>query len=235
MPFLLINKPKGWTSFDVVAYLRGSLKVKKIGHAGTLDPFATGLLIVGVERAATKKLEEFKNLSKTYQTKIRLGAYSDTQDSTGKITIHDTHNMIPMIDNVKKVLQTFIGKQKQLPPMYSAKKIKGKKLYKLARQGVEIEREPNEIEIYGIKLLNYEYPQLEIEVNCGAGTYIRALAHDIGKALGTGAYCDELIRTKIGEYNISKALEVKNINKENYLQLAIVNKRADKQPALLNV
>lgn len=221
MPFILINKPKGWTSFDIIAYLRGSLKVKKIGHAGTLDPFATGLLIVGVEREATKKLEEFKNLPKTYQAKIRLGAFSDTQDSTGKITLKEKIEHIPTKQEVENILQKFIGKQKQLPPMHSAKKVKGKRLYKLARQGVEVEREPHEIEIYSIKLLSYEYPQLEIEVNCGAGTYIRTLAYDIGESLGTGAYCDELLRTKIGEYDISKALEVKNLNKGNYTQYII--------------
>lgn len=234
MPFLLINKPKGWTSFDVIACLRKELKIKKIGHAGTLDPFATGLLIVGVERSATKKLEEFKNLPKTYQAKIKLGGFSDTQDSTGQITLKEKIEHIPTKQEVKNTIQKFIGKQKQLPPMYSAKKIKGKKLYKLARQGIEIEREPSEIEIYDIKLLDYVYPLLEIEVNCGAGAYIRTLAHDIGKSLKTDAYCDELIRTKIGEYDISKALEVKDVNKsrditrdpdctsgENYIQFII--------------
>lgn len=221
MPFLLINKPKTWTSFDVIAYLRRSLKIKKIGHAGTLDPFATGLLIVGVERDATKRLEEFKNLPKTYIAQVRLGATSDTQDSTGLIMIHDIHNMIPTIDTIKKVLQSFIGKQKQLPPMYSAKKVNGKRLYKLARQGVKVERKPHEIEIYSIKLLKYEYPTLEIEVNCGAGTYIRTLVQDIGESLKTGAYCDELERTKIGEYQVSQSLGVKDVNKKNYTNYII--------------
>lgn len=205
----------------MIAYLRKSLKIKKIGHTGTLDPFATGLLIVGVERDATKRLEEFKDLPKTYIAQIKLGAVSNTQDSTGVITIHDTRNIIPTIDTIKKVLQSFIGKQTQLPPMYSAKKVQGKRLYKLARQGVEVEREPHEIEIYNIKLLEYDYPLLKIEVNCGAGTYIRTLAQDIGESLQTGAYCDELERTKIGEYEITKALDVKDINKENYTQYII--------------
>lgn len=229
MPFILINKPKNWTSFDVVAYLRKSLKVKKIGHAGTLDPFATGLLIVGVERESTKKLDEFKNLPKTYLARIKLGANSDTQDSTGVIIKHETCSMKhgtlnnpnkkrhvscnePDIDTVKKTIQSFVGKQKQLPPMYSAKKIGGTRLYKLARKGIEIKREPNEIEIYSIKLLDYTYPQLKIEVNCGAGAYIRALAYDIGEMLKTGAYCDELKRTKIGEYDIVNAIDVKDVN-----------------------
>ena len=226
MPFILIHKPQGWTSFDVIAYLRKSLsfesepegsplrvedKVKKIGHAGTLDPFATGLLIVGVGRESTKKLEEFKNMPKTYIAEIKLGATSDTQDSTGLITLNEKNTNIPTKKDIENIIKKFIGKQKQLPPMYSAKKIKGKKLYKLARQGIEIERKPSDIEIYDIKLLNYNYPQLEIEVNCGAGTYIRTLAHDIGASLGTGAYCDELVRTKIGEYDIIDAMDVKNV------------------------
>lgn len=236
--FLLINKPKDWTSFDVIAYLRQALKIKKIGHAGTLDPFATGLLIVGVGRESTKKLDEFKNLPKTYIATIKLGATSDTQDSTGVITISrgatrdPDFTSGPTKKDVKNTIKKFIGKQMQLPPMHSAKKINGKRLYKLARKGIDIEREPNEIEIYDIKLLDYVYPRLEISVNCGAGTYIRALAYDIGETLKTGAYCDELKRTKIGEYDIVDAMDVKDVNKsrditrdpdctsgENYLKL----------------
>lgn len=221
MSFLLVNKPKDWTSHDVVAYLRKTLKVKKIGHAGTLDPFATGLLIVGIERESTKKLEEFKNLPKTYEAKIMFGATSDTQDSTGKITVHDNHGLIPATDKVHQTIRSFIGKQTQIPPMYSAKKIKGQTLYKLARKGVEIERKPQQIEIYNINILKYDYPQLDIEINCSTGTYIRTLAHDIGIKIGTGAYCAELKRTKIGEHDLSNAGEVKNIDKENYLQYSI--------------
>jgi tRNA pseudouridine55 synthase len=215
MPFLLINKPKDWTSHDVVGYLRKTLGIKKVGHAGTLDPFATGLLIIGVERDATKKLDEFKNLPKKYIATIKLGSFSDTYDSTGNITIHDTHNMIHDTQKIESVLSKFIGKQKQTPPMYSAKKVQGKKLYELARKGIEVERKPSDIEIYSIKLLEYNYPILKIEISCSTGTYIRTLAHDIGKMLKTGAYCDELQRTEIGKYKLESSIEPKKINKNN--------------------
>lgn len=210
--FLLINKPTGWTSFDVVNFIRKKERVRtgtkniKVGHAGTLDPFATGLLIVGVGREATKRLDEFKNLPKTYIATIHLGAVSDTQDVTGTIQKQEANNTKqPNLETVKKIIANFIGKQKQIPPMFSAKKIGGQRLYKLARQGKEIEREPSEIEIYQITLLGYDYPILKIEVECSAGTYIRTLAADIGEKLGTGAYCEELTRTKIGEYTLDKA------------------------------
>jgi len=226
MPFILINKPKDWTSHDVVSYIRNIVNRQtglptvankaKVGHAGTLDPFATGLLIVGIEREATKRLDDFKNLPKTYIAKIKLGAVSDTQDSTGNISKKSSKK--PTTKEIEKVLKSFIGKQEQLPPMYSAKKIKGKKLYELARKGIEIERKPNEIEIYDIKLLEYSHPIIKIEVSCSTGTYIRTLANDIGETLKTGAYCDELERTKIGNYSVKDAVDVKNASKENFLE-----------------
>lgn len=217
--FLLINKPIGWTSFDVVGYIRGrarkATKIKniKVGHAGTLDPFATGLLIVGVGRDATKRLDEFKNLPKTYTATIFLGAISDTDDVTGTIANNEIPRDSEIIDEqaVRAVLRSFIGKQEQIPPMYSAKKIDGQRLYKLARQGKVIERRPTAIEIYDIKLLNYAWPKLEIEVACSAGTYIRTLARDIGEKLGVGGYCEALCRTKIGPYALSDAKSVEDI------------------------
>lgn len=238
MSFLLINKSKDWTSHDVVAYIRNIVqryykkvglpaeaRRAKVGHAGTLDPFATGLLIVGVGRDATKKLDEFKNLPKTYVAEIMLGAVSDTYDSTGTIINHEAHNLKPNLKQIKKILKQFIGPQEQIPPMYSAKKIKGKKLYELARAGTEVERQPHKIAIYKIKLLEYNYPRLKIEVNCSAGTYIRALAHDIGIALGVGAYCAELERIKIGKYNVKNAIELKALSKETLEKFVL--KKAD--------
>ncbi len=323
--FLLINKPEGWTSFDVVGFVRKKLmneqansplprassskplatydpsgeltkriekqKRIKVGHAGTLDPFATGLLIVGVGREATKKLDEFKMMPKTYVATIKLGEVSDTFDRTGHITIchpefiyksserrvnlftlpserrkyvlnyisgsvdkmlkqvqHD-NKQIPELKQIKEVIKSFTGKQKQIPPMFSAKKINGQRLYDLARKGITVERQPNEIEIYDIKILDYPdfgateiadprfcpdsalvrnrgssifregksgqnrdtWPFLKIEVQCSAGTYIRSLADDIGRKLETGAYCDQLVRTKIGEYTLDKALNINNL------------------------
>ena len=209
--FLLINKPKDWTSHDVVGFLRKQYPKKtKVGHAGTLDPFATGLLIVGVGRDATKRLDEFKNMPKTYIATLKLGATSTTLDPEGEITLTpNSNNQTPTTTGVEETLQNFVGKQLQTPPMYSAKKVGGQKLYDLARKGIEIERQPNEIEIYNIELLDYNYPSLKIEVGCSTGTYIRTLADDIGKKLGCGAYCEELERTSIGEYKLKDAEEIK--------------------------
>lgn len=256
MEFLLINKPEGWTSFDAVAFVRNKIKREerdselvlgtpnaqeiakqtgynkpkriKVGHAGTLDPFATGLLIIGVGRDATRRLDEFKKLPKTYTATIKLGETSDTYDRTGNITVchpelvsgslgndgmpkqirHDTTRQNPSTKEIHEVLNTFKGKQLQIPPMFSAKKINGQRLYTLARKGIEIERKPNEIEIYEIKLLEYTWPILTIEVQCSAGTYIRTLAHDIGAKLGVGAYCQELVRTQIGTYLLTNATNI---------------------------
>ncbi len=239
--FVLINKPLGWTSFDVVAYIRQQIYTQekkvglpaearrraKVGHAGTLDPFATGLLIVGVGREATKRLDEFQKLPKTYVATLKLGYVSDTFDKTGTITKYEKNiskilskydnkfisyfirifckQINLTLENINLVLKKFTGKQKQLPPMFSAKKVKGQRLYKLARKGITIKRKKNNIEIFAIKILAYNYPLLKIEINCSSGTYIRSLANDIGKKLGVGAYCEELERTAIGEYKLADA------------------------------
>ncbi len=218
--FLLIDKPVDWTSHDVVAYLRGLTKIKKIGHAGTLDPFATGLLIVGVSRAATKRLDEFKGMPKTYESTIHLGATSDTQDLTGNITIQQFDRVaIPTESQVTDALSSFVGKQTQIPPMYSAKKIKGKKLYEIARKGGDVERDPVDIEIFSLDLIDYTYPEIKIRTTVSTGTYIRTLAHDIGSALDVGGYCSELRRTQIGIYNVSDASPPKSITTQNYESL----------------
>ncbi|HOX60864.1 MAG TPA: tRNA pseudouridine(55) synthase TruB [Candidatus Magasanikbacteria bacterium] len=229
--FILIDKPIDWTSFDVVAFIRKIVSAKniglpaeahrvKVGHAGTLDPFATGLLIVAIGREATRDIDTFRDMPKTYEATIRLGATSDTGDNTGTITEKSIlESEILNLDTVTKVLKKFVGKQLQTPPMYSAKKVNGQKLYDLARRGIEIERQPNEIEIYEIKINEYTWPNLKITVRCSVGTYIRTLAEDIGKELGCGAYCDVLRRTKIGEYSVESASPVDKVNKENIQQL----------------
>lgn len=222
MSFLFINKPVGWTSHDVVAHIRRQLKKQdpankkiKVGHAGTLDPFATGLLIVGVGRDSTKQLDDFKKLPKTYIATIKLGEISDTQDKTGKISKHENISQIPNTEKILSILNIFKGKQLQTPPMFSAKKINGKKLYELARKGIEIKRQPDEIEIYQINILDYTWPILKIEVKCSAGTYIRSLANDIGEKLGTGAYCEELERTAIGEHYLNNSLNLNDYGSES--------------------
>jgi len=235
--FILADKPKDWTSHDVVAYIRGIIreytkKVEqltendkaKVGHAGTLDPFATGLLIVGIGREATKKLDEFKILPKTYIATLKLGATSDTYDKTGKIVESGKWEVGRVAEKkVQQILKSFVGKQKQIPPMFSAKKINGKKLYELARKGIEIERQPNEIEIYNIELISYNpiTYHLSLIINCSSGTYIRTLAHDIGHKLGCGAYCEELERTKIGKYSVKDACDPKSITAKKYKDLLI--------------
>lgn len=211
--YLLINKPQDWTSHDVVAKLRGITKIKKIGHAGTLDPFATGLLIVGVGRPATKHLDRFHEFSKTYEATIALGHTSTTYDTEGEISTQDT-DTIPTKQEVENTVKQCIGPQQQLAPMYSAKKVDGQKLYDLARKGIEIERKTHDIVIHDIELIQYIYPNVYIKVTCSTGTYIRTLAHDIGQSLGVGGYCTELKRTSIGPYTIKDAQDMETLTKQ---------------------
>jgi tRNA pseudouridine55 synthase len=211
--FLLINKPSGPTSHDIINRLRRITGIKKIGHAGTLDPFASGLLIVAVGRESTREISKYVKLDKTYIADLHLGAISDTYDRTGTIQLKMKNEKLynaprVKIKDIEKVLDDFVGHQKQIPPMFSAKKVNGKKLYQLARKGIEIEREPVDIEIYNIKLLNYEWPNLRIEVRVSSGTYIRSLAYDIGEKLACGAYLNELKRTSIGKHDLKDAISL---------------------------
>lgn len=221
MCFLLINKPSGITSHDVIDQLRQITGLKKIGHAGTLDPFASGLLLVAIGRESTRELSKFVGLDKEYLATLKLGAVSDTYDRTGRIQLtvnNPEHSGQLTEEKIKKVLSQFIGVQEQIPPMFSAKKIKGKKLYELARKGIEVERKAQKINIYKIELIKFDafVNCLLLVVNCSSGTYIRALAHDIGQALSCGAYLEELVRTKIGDFKLEKAVEIKNLSKDNW-------------------
>lgn len=219
--FLLIDKPKGITSHDVIDHLRKITGERRIGHAGTLDPNATGLLIVGVRRESTKLLGSItKDTTKTYIADIMLGATSDTEDSEGIIT-NSNSDLMPEKSDVEKLLKTFLGEQDQTPPIYSAIKIQGKKAYEVARKGQTIELSPRKIVIHSIKLIDYEYPSLKINCEVSAGTYIRSLARDIGEKLGTGGYLKELRRTKIGEYNIETAVELDKLTRDNYKEYLI--------------
>ncbi len=221
--FLLINKPPGPTSHDIIDQLRRITGIRQIGHAGTLDPFASGLLLVGIGEA-TKLLRHFIGLDKTYEAILRLGAESDTYDQTGKIT----NNQFPItkqipISKIQKVLKSFIGKQKQTPPMYSAKKVGGRKLYELAREGKEIKRKAQEIEVYSIKVKSFNSELLTLNFHVSSGTYIRTLAHDIGQKLNTGAYLEELKRTAIGEFKLENAITAGKGNwQENLIPLKTV-------------
>lgn len=210
---LLIDKPKGWTSFDVVAKVRGMLHEKKVGHAGTLDPNATGLLVIGTG-LDTKKLGELtKNTTKTYEAEVFLGETRDTDDIEGKITSKN-EQIIPTLNQVNSVLETFIGESEQIPPAFSAIKMKGKKAYELARKGKEVIMEPRKVNIYSIKLVSYEYPILKFTCIVGSGTYVRSLARDIGKKLSTGAYLSDLRRTKVGQYTVQKAVTLQELQQK---------------------
>jgi len=201
-----IDKPMDWTSFDVVRKVRYTTRIKKVGHAGTLDPFATGVLIV-LTGKNTKRQNEFMDMPKTYETEITLGSSTDTGDRTG--TILDTVIVPEMTEQqIRDALAGFVGEIEQVPPMYSAKKVDGKPLYKIARKGRSVERKPALIHIYGIELLDFNGQELHLRVHCGRGTYIRVLAEDIAKKLGTLAHVKELKRTAIGDYRVEDALSI---------------------------
>ncbi|HTW96680.1 MAG TPA: tRNA pseudouridine(55) synthase TruB [Candidatus Methylomirabilis sp.] len=216
--FILVDKPEGITSHDVIARLRRITGIKKIGHAGTLDPAAAGLLLCAIGRPATRCLNEFVKLDKEYEAKIILGKVSATYDREGKISQAYAGKPLSRRE-VAAALISFLGKQDQVPPMFSAKKINGKKLYQLARSGVEIERRPATIEIYELKILKYRWPELSARVKCSSGTYIRTLADDLGKKLGCGAYLAGLTRTAIGKFNLKKARKLAKINQANWRKL----------------
>ena len=202
---IFVDKPAGMTSFGVVARVRRVLseqvgKKVKVGHTGTLDPFATGLLILMAGKA-TKKAMEFTKLDKVYEATIRLGATSSTGDPEGEIVVKNT-TIDYSREQIEDTLKQFVGKIEQRPPAYSAIKIDGQRAYKLARAGKEVEMPTRTVEIFSIDLLDYSAPYLKIRTHVSSGTYIRTLAEDIGQALGCGAYCTELRRTKIAEYDI---------------------------------
>lgn len=210
MPFLLINKAAGWTSLDVVAKLRGLIHIERIGHAGTLDPFATGLLIVAVTRDATKRLDEFKNLEKEYEVDLKFGATSSTYDCDGEIA--ESPNSRPITrEELEVVLEHYRGSIQQIPPMHSAKKINGQRLYELAHQGIVVEREPQNITIYNLEILECTPDSARLKIVCSPGTYIRSLAHDIGQDLGVGAYASALTRTRIGLYHLADAITLDDL------------------------
>ena len=202
---LLVDKPQGWTSHDVVAKLRGVFGERRIGHSGTLDPLATGLLVVFLGRA-TKAVEFSEAAEKEYLAHLRLGIETDTQDITG--TVLHTCSEVPDRSALEAVLPQFRGQIQQLPPMYSAIKVNGKKLYEIARKGGEVERQPRRITIHELTILGEENDDFILRVRCSKGTYIRTLCHDIGQALGCGGVMTALRRTRIGGYDVQDAHSV---------------------------
>jgi len=205
---LLVNKPKGKTSFSLIHELRKITGVQKIGHSGTLDPFATGVMVLLIGKKFTKKSQTFTFQDKEYIARVHLGFETETYDSDSeKIAVSDR---IPEKEEIEKALEQFQGEVEQTPPMFSAKKVKGVRLYKLARQGVEIER-PKKIVSMTTTMLGYEYPYLDIHVRCSKGTYIRSIAYDLGKVLGVGAYLSELKRTAQGPFRLDQCLDYEKL------------------------
>jgi tRNA pseudouridine55 synthase len=204
---LLTDKEKGITSYDVIRRIKSDYpKDIKIGHTGTLDPFATGLLILMIGRQATKLMNRFHKLKKKYIVEAIFGFETDTQDITGKVVYKCKDVVIPTKKDIKKTIgKNFIGLIPQIPPHYSAKKVKGKKAYQLAREGTDFELNPKKVEIYECKLLDYNYPNIKLEILCSTGTYIRTLVSDIGRTLGTYATATELRRTDIGSFSVVDA------------------------------
>ncbi len=199
---LLIDKPGGITSHDVVARLRTLTAIARIGHAGTLDPFATGLMLLLVGRA-TRLSQFFVGMNKEYRARLRLGEESDTLDVTGRILHVKPVNV--SAESLRQTLISFRGEIEQVPPMYSAVKVQGKKLYQMARLGVAVERSPRAVSICALEVLETELPELELLVRCSSGTYIRSLVHDIGQKLGCGAIVTRLRRTETGPYRLEQA------------------------------
>lgn len=202
---LLVNKPAGISSFDCIRRLRRTTGVKKIGHAGTLDPAATGLMLI-LFGSACKQASTFSKLDKTYVAQIELGKSSTTGDREGELI--DVNDRVPSEDEIKRTLELFKGEIEQTPSKYSAIKIDGQEAYKRARRGEDVVMPSRKVTINSIELISYKYPYLEISTDVSSGTYIRSLAEDIGKELGTGAYLSALERTRVGEYDLKDSVDL---------------------------
>lgn len=205
---VIVDKPQGWTSQDVTARLRRVYATRRIGHGGTLDPMATGVLPVFVGRA-TRGVEFFEHAEKTYDTVLLLGRTTDTQDVTGTTLAEKAVHLSPA--DVERVLPRFRGDILQVPPMYSALKVNGKKLYELARKGQEVERQPRPITVFELTNLGFDGTRLSLRVRCSKGTYIRTLCQDIGEALGCGGCMEALRRVRAGEYGIEDAVPLEQL------------------------
>lgn len=212
---LNVYKPTGMTSFDVVRKIRRISSVKKVGHAGTLDPEASGVLPVCIGKG-TKAIDYIMGDFKIYEAELKLGVITDTYDREGKILKESEVNVSE--EEIIQVINSFVGEIKQVPPMYSALKVNGKKLYELARAGIEIEREARNIIIHDIDIIDIKTPYIKFRVKCSKGTYIRSLCYDIGELLKCGGMMWNLIRTATGQFRIEDAINVDNLNEENISQ-----------------
>lgn len=206
---LLLNKPLGWTSFDVVNKLRYKLKIKKIGHAGTLDPLATGLLIICTSRM-TKRIDEFMGLEKEYTGTFIIGQTTPSFDLETEVTEPVDISSVTK-ESILHAVKSLTGKINQLPPTHSAIKIGGKRAYKFARQGKEVELKPREVEVAEFEITSVALPMINFRIVCSKGTYIRSLARDLGESLGVGAYLSQLCRTRIGSFMLKDAVSVDDV------------------------
>ena len=219
---LPVDKPVGPTSHDAVAAVRRALKVRQVGHTGTLDPFASGLLLVGVG-GATRLAEYLTGLRKTYVATMRLGEATDTDDLTGESV--STSEAWPSLarEQVEAALAAQVGEIRQLPPIYSAKKVDGERMYAAARRGETVERKAATVTIYAIRVLRVDLPDVEFEVECGAGTYIRAIARDAGEALGVGGHLRALRRTRVGPHSVDGAVPLDALGDEARVRAAMLS------------
>ena len=214
---LLIDKPAGMTSFGVVARVRRVLssqqgKKVKVGHTGTLDPFATGLMILVIGKEC-KNAGNYSKLDKAYEATVRLGQTSTTGDVEGEIT--DVSDAIPTLSEIQQTLKKFTGEILQRPPIYSAININGQRAYDMARAGKQFEIPERQVTVHSLENINYSYPELQIKTHVSSGTYIRSLAEDIGKSLGTGAYCTQLRRISIADWNVDQAVSLQSMGITN--------------------
>lgn len=211
--FLIIDKPAGWTSHDVVARVRRLIGERHVGHAGTLDPAATGVLPIAIGHA-TKSLEYLSGASKTYRAEITFGVETDSYDADGQVTQQrDAYHLTA--SEVEAALTAFRGQIEQIPPMHSALKIGGKKLYELARAGETVERAARAVEIYSLILMNWSSPTATVAIDCSKGTYVRSLARDVGKRTGTGAYLSDLVRLRTGPFFLCEALTLGDLEERD--------------------
>lgn len=223
---LLVDKPSGWTSFDVVNYVRRIVataegkkpKNVKVGHTGTLDPLATGLLVLLVGKEYTRKAGELSKQDKTYEVTMKLGETSTTGDEEGEKTV--VSDTTPAEKAVLEALERFQGPIMQVPPAFSAMKINGQRAYKLAREGKVVELEARPVTIYSNELTSYEYPFVKFTSKVSSGTYVRSLVQDLGESLATGAYMSDLCRTEIADFKLADAAQVKELTAENMPLLA---------------
>ena len=204
---IIIDKPAGWTSMDVCAKLRGILHEKRVGHAGTLDPSAEGVLILGLGRRATRRLGFYQGLGKEYLASLELGVSTDTQDADGEVTARGEWRGVTE-EALRGALAVLAGARMQVPPMFSALKRKGEPLYRLARRGVSVERKARPIVIEALELVEFAPPAALLRVRCSKGTYVRTLCAEIGEALGCGAHMRALTRTRVGEFTLERALSL---------------------------